>query len=92
METFQGYFPAYSDFNNAVFPIMRLSASPGVPASYLEEVIGSTFPLMRLISIRSVNYEDSIISQYAYELINGSCNAVLTTALENWYELIRKLF
>ena len=53
----------------------------------LKAFANTTFLPLRIIAFRSINQFETIISNYGYELKNGSCNAALTDALSKWSRL-----
>lgn len=74
---------SYSLLNEYFLPALRTQLRYGATANEKVNAIKSKGDFI-LVSIRSVNIEDTIISKYAYELFNGSCSGVLSEQLKNW--------
>ena len=80
VETYNG---SYAAFNAHWAPVVRAQMTLGSdPQTLKDAFVDKAFSL---ISIRSVNSDLKIISKYAYELNNGSCNGALNDILTNWF-------
>ena len=78
------YHSSYSAFNADWAQVVRtLIADPtmGVQEIQRKNVTAS------IISMRSLNFDSSIISDYAYALKEGFCSGTLDATLHNWYVL-----
>jgi len=75
---------SYKTFNDLMSPVLRVQVSPATSSEEMMAAIAGIASDITLISFRSVNFQNTIISKHAFELINGSCNSMLDSALTHW--------
>jgi len=83
LHSIQTQFELYETFNDMLVPAVRAQVTPGKTPSEKISAISQLGHFI-IIAIRSVNLQNTVVSKYAYELKNGSCNAVLDSALLYW--------
>ena len=80
----QAFDNSYVAFNDALIPAAREMVRPNVTFGQMSTAIGEVFSSASLLAIRSIKLSGNAISQYAYELVNGSCNTALDQTISSW--------